>query len=111
MKKIIYLGIIAILTSCGPNKEQIKEEERMRMEAIKEIEEEQRQAAQEEAVKALEKLGTELNKITAKDKKEGEDISNDKEMNRAIDNAPMPNFEEEENSQDDEEDFDPESML
>ena len=49
--------------------------------------------------------------VTEEDKKAGEDISNDKEMNRAIDNAPMPNFEEEENSQDDEEDFDPESML
>ena len=37
---IVFIGLV--FTSCGPNKEQIKEEERMRMEAIEELEEEKR---------------------------------------------------------------------
>ena len=43
MKKLLYLGIVLMLASCGSeglSKEQIKEEERMRMEAREELEKE-----------------------------------------------------------------------
>ena len=44
MKKLLYIGIILMLGSCvqeeGPNREEIKEEERIRMEVIEELEEE-----------------------------------------------------------------------
>ncbi|MDC0339221.1 hypothetical protein OAN33_06755 [Flavobacteriales bacterium] len=46
MKKLLYIGIILMLGSCvqeeGPNREEIKEEERIRMEIIEELEEEKR---------------------------------------------------------------------
>ena len=42
MKKLLYLGIILMLASCGPNREDIKEEERIRMEVKEELEKEKR---------------------------------------------------------------------
>ena len=51
--------------------------------------------------------------VTEEDKKAGEDISNDKEMNRAIDNAKMPTVEVDSAAKEMKvhEDYDPESML
>ena len=46
MKKLLYIGIVLMLASCGseegPNREEIKEEERIRMEVKEELEEEKR---------------------------------------------------------------------
>jgi len=52
-------------------------------------------------------------KPTAADKKAGEDISNDEEMNRAIDNAEMPTVVVDSAAKEMKvnEDYDPESML
>ena len=43
MKRFLVILLVGLVfTSCGPNKEQIKEEERMRMEAREELQEEKR---------------------------------------------------------------------
>ena len=42
MKKLLYIGIILMFGSCGPNREEIKEEERIRMEVKEELEKEKR---------------------------------------------------------------------
>jgi len=46
MKKLLYIGIVLMLASCGseegPNREEIKEEERIRMEVKEELEKEKR---------------------------------------------------------------------
>ena len=74
MKKLLYIGIVLMLASCGseegPNREEIKEEERIRMEVKEELEKEKR-IEERSSIKIgdLEVMTDDLGKMTWDDAK------------------------------------------